>query len=125
MTSKKSYKNLIFRIFTILIFLSFIQNCNSNNQKILGIWDCEVSLEDSVGIGLGLSYKMEFTKDKHWIPNLSESFQSDYEIRENMIISKSKIGISLHSTYSISIDGKKLDIETLGIKSYCIRESSK
>ncbi len=108
----------IFKITQALITIILLSNCIDPKQSLIGIWDCEVIFGENSGIGF--NYKMSFTKDKQWIPDISKDIKLDYSIRDNKIITKSDFGISIYSEYSLFFD--KLKIDTFGLLSECKKE---
>lgn len=106
------------KLINLIFFVILLTNCRDSKRDLLGVWDCEVILGENSGIGF--NYKMSFTKEKQWIPNLSKELKLDYSIKGNKIITKSDFGLNIYSEYSLL--GNKLKIDTLGLLSDCKRE---
>jgi len=106
------------KFIAVFLFISILSNCGDHKEALVGVWDCEVIVGENSGIGF--DYKMSFTKDKQWIPNLSKDLKLEYSIRRSKIVTKSEIGLNIYSDYTLY--GNKLKIDTLGLLSNCTRE---
>jgi hypothetical protein len=108
-------KKLIFLFLYLLIFFSF---CKDTKQALVGNWNCEVLLGEESSISF--NYKMSFTKEKQWIPDISKNLKLNYDIKDKKIVTKSDFGLNIYSEYSLFRN--KLKIDTLGLLSECTRE---
>ena len=106
------------KLIIICTCINLLFYCRDSKQALLGVWDCEVILGENSGIGF--NYKMSFTKEKQWIPNLSKELKLDYSIKDNKIVTKSEFGLNIYSDFSLF--GDKLKIDTLGLLSNCTKE---
>ena len=106
------------KFIAVFLFISILSNCGDSKEALVGVWDCEVIVGENSGIGF--DYKMSFTKDKQWIPNLSKDLKLEYSIRRSKIVTKSEIGLNIYSDYTLY--GNKLKIDTLGLLSTCTKE---
>ena len=102
----------------LLYFFLILSNCRDARESLIGNWNCEVKLGEESSIGF--NYKMSFTKDKQWIPDISKDLRVEYTIKDNKIITKSDFGLNIYSEYRIFRN--KLKIDTLGLQSECIKE---
>ncbi len=104
-------------ILFILIFFLIFNTCSRSKKDLVGKWECE-SLDSDTGIGY--SYTMTFTEDNRWVPNDSEFFTVDYQIKNGKIVYISQLGITVHSDFRIF--NNELTISTLGIQSECTKQ---
>lgn len=115
---KLTFCGVAINIINLILISILFSNCRDSRKALLGVWNCEVIIGEKTGIGF--EYKMSFTKDKQWIPNLSKDLKLDYSIKGNKIVTKSEIGLNIYSEYSFY--GNKLKIDTLGLLSECTKE---
>lgn len=104
-------------IFLLFFFSPVLYSCSRSKKDLVGNWNCESLDSDS---GIGYAYTMTFTDDNRWIPNDSEDFSVEYQIKDGEIVYISPMGITVHSDFRIF--NNELTISILGIQSRCIKK---